>query len=346
MSQVRYVKEPGYVYDLMFIFILYYNKASWGKRFVSKERRQEDMEFYESIINRFPPFPDELKPFFYLNENNKSLLTEYYFQEEIEHYFGGHSTNYLYSKLSDTLALKNAIIKCYLPNFVFDDVQSLNTYALNRSLIKSELPDDIKQWILAILLDTKEYSKQLCDLLYSAESVVSEYHKEYYSETVKLCDEFDIISIQETFSAYNRDYNFDSGISSFSICVFSRNLMRFDFSNDQTFLIFGKYGEETIRAINKKSTDVDVLLYGKILSDGSRMKILQMLGEKHEMSTGEIAQKLLTALPTAYYHLEMMLSAGMLCSRNEGRAVYYVIEQEYFYNAAESVLRIIKGEKK
>lgn len=55
MENIKFQKEPGYTYDLFFLFMLYFNKQEY------------------LLIS------DELLLFFYLRDGNRAFLSEWYF---------------------------------------------------------------------------------------------------------------------------------------------------------------------------------------------------------------------------------------------------------------------------
>ncbi|OGO93640.1 MAG: hypothetical protein A2Y17_00635 [Clostridiales bacterium GWF2_38_85] len=70
----------------------------------------------------------------------------------------------------------------------------------------------------------------------------------------------------------------------------------------------------------------------KVLSDELRINILNLLKEKGEMNTTEIAKAFDKKLASIFYHLDLMQQANIVTIRNEGRKVIYNLNIQFFEN--------------
>ena len=66
MKKIEFLKTPGYVYDLFFLFVLHFNKKEVFKQCMSPQCE----EYYRNLLSDFPVISEELRLFFYLNEGN------------------------------------------------------------------------------------------------------------------------------------------------------------------------------------------------------------------------------------------------------------------------------------
>ena len=64
-----------------------------------------------------------------------------------------------------------------------------------------------------------------------------------------------------------------------------------------------------LRAI--RFPEPDLVQFGKVMSEANRYKILEMLLERGELCTADIAKEWDTSVTLVYYHLEMMSSTGL-----------------------------------
>ena len=78
MESVKFLKEPGFTYDLLSILMLYHNPES-GMKIASIEDDDEDKAYFQSILIPFLPMADDLLIFFYLKDNNRFFMSEKYF---------------------------------------------------------------------------------------------------------------------------------------------------------------------------------------------------------------------------------------------------------------------------
>ncbi|MFZ5365878.1 MAG: ArsR/SmtB family transcription factor [Patescibacteria group bacterium] len=62
------------------------------------------------------------------------------------------------------------------------------------------------------------------------------------------------------------------------------------------------------------------------LSTSSRIKIINLLQEKGQLSVLEIARHFQLTQPTITHHLQYLKTAGILSSQKKGRKVFYFID--------------------
>ena len=74
-----------------------------------------------------------------------------------------------------------------------------------------------------------------------------------------------------------------------------------------------------------------LLLIFKCLSDSSRLKILNYLGDG-ELCACELLEYLNISQSTLSYHMRIMLSCGLVKVRQVGKWSYYRINREYFFD--------------
>lgn len=76
---INFLKEPGYLYDLFFLFTFKFNKDYCLTNFINYNKSAEDTEYFNKILLDFEPIPEDLLPFFYIKENGRCFMTEFYF---------------------------------------------------------------------------------------------------------------------------------------------------------------------------------------------------------------------------------------------------------------------------
>ena len=64
MAQCKFLKSPGYIYDLFYIFSLHFNKEEHLSSDVNKSSIEGDADFQNQIIQDFSPISDEIELFF------------------------------------------------------------------------------------------------------------------------------------------------------------------------------------------------------------------------------------------------------------------------------------------
>jgi len=82
----------------------------------------------------------------------------------------------------------------------------------------------------------------------------------------------------------------------------------------------------------------------KALADPVRQKIVILLGEKGEMTSGQVAEAFhpLTHA-TISHHLQILKAGGALVSRKEGKTAMYAIDAPALTGAMEKFVSIVKN---
>lgn len=344
MSLIRYVKEPGYINDLLFVFVLQHNEEPMIQRFVNLEKGSEDVNFYMRTMNIFPKSSVISRLFFYLMEGRAAFITQYYFNCYADMFDGGYDFKFLCGKLADTDLLRENIIRFYfnVGDGEISEWAGLTLSELSLRIFRLKLPDQIKNLLTMFFIDPSLFSKRLIDDLCAAEPVLADYYESNGSVISEMCDSVrlqdDTINASEgVFSDFKgRKCDF------FSCSIVAVNNFKSLNSGDGMTFILGRNGLEFWKYTNKIHSDVRLDKFGKILSEPNRLEILRMLAESGELYTSEIAKKLSISVTAAYYHMEMMEEAKMVRSRSEGRTVYFHINYRYFDNAANVLRRLIR----
>ena len=73
MRNVRFLKEPGYIFDLFFLFVLHFNKEYCLSNFINYNKSNEDTHYYNTILDEFPPISEDLRLFFHLPDEKSAL---------------------------------------------------------------------------------------------------------------------------------------------------------------------------------------------------------------------------------------------------------------------------------
>lgn len=332
MAKFRYLKKPGYVCDLIYSFVLNFNKEVCLLEHVNRDKLYSDSDFFKSVINKFAPFNQELSPFFYLKNNGLDFITTKYFltsnTENVEDF--GFDT--LILKLSDKqLFLAN------LSDYYFNDYNQYSLIETSQKINTLSIPDDVKHHLLAFYIAPEVYINKLINELKTKESILKRYYEENYEILMKIQSGIDAEFISEYFQTQG-----DTGNSDYSLCLLNKNLLNVLPLFDGRMYMLGADYQDSISFAKNSSLRPDMVKFGKIFSEENRIKVIEMICERNEMCTSDIAKNLSSSATVIYYHLEMMSDAKMLNARNEGRTVYYSLNKEYFKKVADDILKYVK----
>ncbi len=78
----------------------------------------------------------------------------------------------------------------------------------------------------------------------------------------------------------------------------------------------------------------------KALANPTRLMIISSLGEG-EKTVGELVKDLSLSKSNVSQHLNYMKAIGLVCSRKEGKRVYYYVSDKRILKAIESVRQIL-----
>lgn len=93
-------------------------------------------------------------------------------------------------------------------------------------------------------------------------------------------------------------------------------------------MVLDKKGNYRLSSMRMKNSTVCCPFAVPQMADPSRRKIYEYLATEGEKAVTEITCLLGLRQPTISYHLKAMKKEGLLCSRRQGREVYYSIKMQ------------------
>ena len=131
-----------------------------------------------------------------------------------------------------------------------------------------------------------------------------------------------------------------------SFCTYRKELIYYSSIEDHTlFLMLGSKYEAIISSLQDQEMYPDLKAFGQAISDANRVAILDLIYKNGKVTAKEVEQDRGLSAPNTYYHLSLMVKAGVLNSSNVGKTVYYSINGLYFRNLSEIALYYAKGGK-
>ena len=111
--EVEFIKEPGYMYDLLSMFVLYFNKEYFLSNMINYDKASADQEHYKSIIKEIEPVSNDLRIFFLMNANEKSFMMLNYFDAFHEDFLTTYCLKEVQDALRDCDSVKSKILEFY-----------------------------------------------------------------------------------------------------------------------------------------------------------------------------------------------------------------------------------------
>lgn len=336
---INYIKEPGFIYDLLTMIILVLNKDSYIAELKRRNHcKDEDLLFYENIINQCDKISEDILPFFYIEKNSPCFMSTYYFM--FKKNMISHTVNDLLNELSDTELLKNNLTEYY---FGAANKNNSNYFEL---IEDTNLNYNLKYRLTRVFSDIPRSSKMVIDYIKKMIPVLDNIYTgfdEIIKEKVNMLNNEKIIN--SVFSLLKTDTSNIRENMNISISIINRYIGFISVWNDILLLLLGDGFIDNIDLDKEEDNNINIDLYsfGKIISDPTRFKIYELLKENKEIYTSEICERLNMTITSVSYHLNMMVLEKLLKSRNEGRKVFYSINNDYLLSLSNMVLSYIKN---
>lgn len=115
MSQVKVLKGPGFVYDLLFIFYLQFNTKYCINNYKNLEKNEESKQYFDEIMEKFSDIPEDLFVFFHAENSNSCFMLSCYFDAYKEYFNADYDFKLFQSELTDKNKIICNLIKYYFP---------------------------------------------------------------------------------------------------------------------------------------------------------------------------------------------------------------------------------------
>ncbi len=325
---MKYVKIPGQVYDLVRLFGYHFNKEVFDKLI-------DDPEDYGAtqlgVLNG-EQIDQDLYAFFYSEEGTKNFITDLLSRVTDVDFLSDELFELVCKKLEET-DLFVEMLRYYLGNNVSESAGQFTTEQVYNLLKGVDIPDRIKLHLIHFCMNKGYYTQLLLKELRSKYLLV-----ERYFQKVKIKIDYAQRLIEA--EGANSELLTLLGIAPsqndevyYSVSSMQDKMAYVLSGKNQSCLIIG-YG-----AIDKLQEMLgprafDMYMISKALADTLRINIVNMVKQKGEMNTTEIANAFGKGLTAVFYHLNMLAEAQILNTRSKGRTVLYRVNMELFNNFA------------
>lgn len=323
---MKYLKIPGQIYDLTRLFGYYFNKSIL-------DRIIEDPEDYEqtqlSVLNG-EQINDDLLIFFYSEDGANSFITKKFSEDAQTDLLSENLFDEVCEQLSKA-DLFSELLSYYLNDANIGDAGSVSTNKIYDLLKDANIPDKIKLQLVHFSMNKDYYKNLLIGELKSKFALVERYFQKVkvrieYAQRLIETDgaNTEILSLMEVTP--------EEGETVYCSVSSMQDKLAYVLSNDgQRCLIIG-YGaiEKLQEMLGPRAFDMYAI--SKALADTLRIAIVNMVKEKGEMNTTEIANAFNKGLTAVFYHLNMLAEARVLNTRSRGRTVLYRVNYELFNN--------------
>ena len=146
LNKIQLLKEPGYIYDLNFIFCLKFNANLYMNDLPNDDKKDSTIKYFKDILNHFSDIPDDLYIFFHALETGRTFLASYYFKPYRKQFSTTYNFKFLQKELSDQDKLIRNVIKFYFNELDDEKIPDYST-GFRQVVIDSKISDQSKQTI-------------------------------------------------------------------------------------------------------------------------------------------------------------------------------------------------------
>ena len=344
MNKIQLLKEPGYIYDLNFIFCLKFNTQLYIDALPNDNKKEENVKFFKEILSRFTHIPNDLYIFFHALDSGRAFLPTFYFNPYKNQFATTYNFKYLQKEISDQHKLIYNLIKFYFYELDDDEIEKcVSSNRIFSHIKSSEYSDEEKTKLYEFFFDPSSYIQTLqCELI-SKDFLLSEYYKDNYQKIIEvfnkttyelLCDQMsgmkDIAFIENESNLY------------VSYCILNRFCIN-HFPMEEGFMSLLGYQYVNILAfVKNQNKEPDLCGFGMALCEESRIKILNFLLEREEVTCKDLEKEFSFSGSTAYHHINIMTKSGLVKTRNEGKTILYSINIKYINNIIDVLNKFLK----
>ena len=346
--EVEFIKEPGYMYDLLSMFVLYFNKEYFLSNMINYDKASADQEHYKSIIKEIEPVSNDLRIFFLMNANAKAFMMINYFDAFHDNFLTTYCLQEVQDALRDCDSVKSKILEFYLPKLSkMKREECKNDLAeLSRQMKIAELKPEIKNGLYSFFIEPEATLQKLAYELISKDFILKKKRESHVLLAEQTQKDFKAEEVIEKIAKYqNEDINLTSPSKLYiTLSMINKNVLQYYYYSSITALLFGTDCLSYLEYISGRETAPDLETFGNALSDKYRVGILNLAAKNKEISIKDIESELGNGGANVYYHLSLMLKANLLRARNQGRAVIYRLNTPYFNSVRDLLLRYAEPE--
>jgi len=345
MPDMKLLKEPGYIYDLMYIFCHKFNSKIYIENIPDNENKEEYVKKLNDTLASFGEVPDDLYVFFHALESKSAFLPTYYFYPYQHNFLDSYDFKFLQKELLNKNKLIRNLIKFYFYEFDEETIDRCEESLgfLFSFIKKSDYSEEEKNRLYEFFMDPDPYIQQLQYELMAKEIKLSEYYKDNYQ---KIIDIYNNTTLDKLCTLFARNNNLNIDFNNYpvtvSYCLLNTYFLYVYNISDNYLTLMGcdyvmlkKHSDETLAKI-------DLYSLGVALSDESRVKIFEFILEKGEIICKDLEKAFNFSGSTAYHHITIMTRSGLIKTRNEGKTILYSVNKDYVAKAISTFDKILK----
>ena len=333
MPHIKLIKNPGFLYDLNFLFYAKFNTQLCIDTLVDESKKESYKKHLNDILQYFGEISEDLYVFYHAKNSARCFMTTYYMDPYKDHFVTDFDFNFFIRALSDTEQLKKNLIRFYLHNLSDDALEECfaSTEKLFSHIKASKYTGEEKSKLYEFFHNPTPYFQALQHELMKKEVLLSAYYKEHYEVIMQIHNNttFDMLCeyVKDVHNIRFLQKN-DSLYTSF--CLLNKFYINLFFGTDRVIYLLGFDYVSIINALVKAKKKHSLADICGALSETSRIEILKLLLERGELTCKDLEKAFHFSGSTAYHHLSLLTKIGAVKVRNEKKIIYYSLNKNHF----------------
>ena len=337
---IEFLREPGYTYDLFYVFSWYFNKEKLEEDMVLTSL--DDREYLDELMEKFLPISDDLQIFFHFDDVNQSVIWEKYYQYKYNAALQGeYNLDVVLEMLSDHDQVVENVLRFYFRELSEEELTECRTSLpkVNQLIKAAKLPDSVKSALYSFMIDPEPMIRELTEELQAKEQIHAKLHEESQKLILARQENFDYLRLVEDFkNQKNRSTDLNAfGKVCISFSAYNQYTVHWCIRREIIFIILGIDYQKALDYLTKQAIGPELDVFGTAVSEKNRVEILNYILKMGEVTVKEVEQDLGFTSANAYYHLNLLLRSGILSIRNQGRTVLYRLDKGYFRGLCEAL---------
>jgi len=346
---VKILKNPGFLYDLNYLFYLHFNTQRCLDCFENEAKKEENSKYFSEILKHFGKISDDLYVFYHAIGSGRCFITTHYVDPYKDLFSTKFDFNFFKNELSDVDGVVEKLARFYLGSLTDEELEAalVSKAKLFEYIKASDYTDEEKSRLYEFFINPAPYIQTLIYELMEKEIALSAYYKDNYEKLIEASNNITFESLSENLKGID-DLSFlkDKDQKLYvTFCLLNQYCLNlYLVPNGAVYFL----GIDYIVAINdfiknKKTEPIDKLCAA--LGDENRFKILMMIKERGEVTCKDLERAFDFSGSTAYHHLTMLVRAGAVSVRNEGKTICYSINRNNFDKMISSLSEFSNNRK-
>ena len=345
MTRLKLLRDPGFIYDLNFIFCLKFNKKEYISQLPSDKTKTGKIKNFDEVEKHFGDISDELYVFYHSIENGRTFVPKYYFEPYQDRFATDYNFDFMMKELSDREKLIRNLIKFYFYNLSEEEIEkcAASLKEISSRIKSSEYSDEEKRRLYEFFIDPTPCINRLYYELIEKEIKLENYYKEHYQKVIDLYNNTTFENLCKQFKDirglyFLKENNEEAYIS---YCLLNISLVCLSYIDTGALTLLGiKYIEEIASIVEDQLND-GLCNFGISIGDESREKIFKFIFDRSEITAKDLEREFNFSGSTSYHHITLMTRIGLLKTRNEGKTVLYSVNKSYLKKITNYFIKIL-----